>query len=191
MTNRKHHKWPRAALALPVVAVSLAFTGTASATTFQATVRGINPKPSPPCAATITTPRPTPTAVFCGSASIAGYGPAVWTDNVIAVGPTISGCFNYAAITTFQLLRRHSTLILDEGALDNEGNPTDAAQACAPGNSSSAPSHDWSVPLYANNVSWTVDSASTGVFAGLTGAGTAALQTAGAQFMGTYSGTLG
>ena len=104
------------------------------------------------------------------SASIAGYGPAVWTMNGTPTSPTISGCFTYTATTTFQLPGGDSTLVLDENAA-----------ACAPGNSSSAPSHACSVPLYSKNSTWSVDPASSGVFFGMSGGGTDALETAGAR----------
>ena len=160
-----------------VVALSLAFAGAASAqTSFQATVNGINPKPKPPCPTT-----------FCGTASIAGYGPATWTLNAISTTPVSSACpstglvsaFTYQATTTFELLSDGSTLVLNETGL-----------VCAPGNSSSAPPQSFGFPEYAKNSSWTVESGS-GQFGGLTGAGTDALHAAGARISGTYSGTLG
>ena len=161
-----------------VAAVSLAFTGAASAqTAFQASVKGITTKTEPPCAQTIASP-PTVYAVFCGSASIAGYGPATWTLNVTN-NTTSEPCFTYQAVTTFELLSDDSTLVLDESGL-----------VCAPGNSASAPPQSRGFPEYASSI-WTVDSLSNGQFSGLTGgAGTDALHTAGAQIHGTYSGTL-
>jgi len=157
-----------------VAAVSLAFTGAASAqTAFQASVKGITTKTEPPCAQTIASP-PTVYAVFCGSASIAGYGPATWTLNVTN-NTTSEPCFTYQAVTTFELLSDDSTLVLDESGL-----------VCAPGNSYPSVGH----PLKSTG-SWTVDPLSNGQFSGLTGgAGTDALHTAGAQIHGTYSGTL-
>lgn len=160
-----------------VAVLSAAFTGAASAqTTFQARVTGINPKPNPPCVSTVTPPTP---AVFCGSASIAGYGPAFWTLNATATSLT-SPCFTYTGTTTFRLLqsRPPSTLVLDE-----------IGTACSPGKSGSAPSQGFGSPLFAN-ASWTVDPASTGIFAGVTGEGTDTAQSTGAATIGTYTGTL-
>jgi hypothetical protein len=169
--TRRSGSVARHLLLLPalVVALSLAFAGAASAqTSFQATVNGINPKPKPPCPTT-----------FCGTASIAGYGPATWTINAISTTTVSSACFSYQATTTFELLSDGSTLVLNETGL-----------VCAPGNSSSAPPQSFGFPEYAKNSSWTVESGS-GQFSGLTGAGTDALHAAGARISGTYSGTLG
>jgi hypothetical protein len=163
-----------------VIALSVAFTGAASAQTeisFQASVNANTP-PSKPC----------PTTTFCGSASIAGYGPATWTLNAISTTPTSGPCpygppafvsdFTYTAITTFELVSGGGTLVLDESGL-----------VCAPGNSASAPPQSHGFPEYASS-SWTVDSLSNGQFSGLAGSGTDALHAAGAHFSGTYSGTL-
>jgi hypothetical protein len=163
-----------------VVALSVAFTGPASAQTqlsFQATVKGNTPPP-----------KPCPTTTFCGSASIAGYGPATWTLNAISTTPASGPCpygppafvsdFTYTATTTFELVSGGGTLVLDETGL-----------VCAPGNSASAPPQSLGFPEYASS-SWTVDSLSNGQFSGLTGSGTDALHAAGAHFSGTYSGTL-
>jgi hypothetical protein len=157
-------------LAALVVALSLAFTGAASAqTSFQATVNCINPKPKPAC----------PTITFCGTASIAGYGAATWTLDATSTTTVSSACFTYLATTTFELLSDGSTLVLNESGL-----------VCAPGNSSSAPPQSFGFPVYAKNSSWTVESGS-GQFSGLTGSGTDTLRSAGARISGTYSGTLG
>lgn len=81
--NWKLGAFTRRLIVLPalVVAVSLAFTGAASAqTAFQASVKGNNPPP-----------KPCPTTTFCGSANIAGYGPATWTLNGISTTPVSSG----------------------------------------------------------------------------------------------------
>ena len=167
----------RPLLLLPalVVALSVSFTGAASAqTAFQASVKGISPK-TKPCATT-----------FCGTASIAGYGPATWTINAISTTPASGPCpygppalasaFTYQATTTFEL-SDGSTLVLNESGL-----------VCAPGNSASAPPQSFGFPEYANS-SWTVESA-TGQFSGLTGgAGTDALHADGARISGTYRGT--
>jgi hypothetical protein len=192
--NAERNKWKLGALArrlivLPVLVavVGLAFTAAASAqVAFQATVKGVN---NPlgnlgPCVQTIPSTYVT-THVFCGSTSIAGYGPVTWTLNATSVTPVSSACFDYTGITTFQLLSGDGTLVVDE-----------SAQACAPGSSGSAPSQDYfRAPLFAN-ASWTVDPAttgplaSTGVFAGVSGAGTDTLQSGGPQLTGTYTGTL-
>jgi hypothetical protein len=185
--NAKANTWrlgavTRNLILLPalVVAVSLALTGAASAqTAFQASIKGINTKPGPPCAPTITTPV---TGVLCGSTTIAGYGPAVWTLNANITGALSSACFTYTGTTTFQLLSGDGTLFLDE-----------TGTACAPGNSGSAPRHDWFGPPLFATASWTVDPASTGVFAGLASsqsAGTDTAQLAGAHTSATYTGTL-
>jgi hypothetical protein len=165
-----------------VVALSLAFTGVASAQSFQASVKANTPPP-----------KPCPTTTFCGSASIAGYGPATWTLTATTTTVSPAPCpppfrnglvstFTYTATTTFDLLSGDGTLVLDESGL-----------VCAPGNSASAqaPTPSKGFPEYASNSSWTVDPLSNGVFGGLTGSGTDALQAAGAHFSGTYSGTLG
>jgi hypothetical protein len=178
--NWKLGAFTRRLIVLPalVVAVSLAFTGAAYAqTAFQASVKGNNPPP-----------KPCPTTTFCGSANIAGYGPATWTLNGISTTPVSSGicprtglvpAFTYTATTTFELLNGGGTLILDESGL-----------VCAPGNSGSAPPQSHGFPEYASS-SWTVDPLSNGQFSGLTGSGTDALHAAGAHFSGTYTGTLG
>lgn len=159
-----------------VVTLSLSFSGAASAQpAFQASVNGISPK-SMPCATT-----------FCGTASIAGYGPATWTLNAISTTPASGPCpygppalvsaFTYQATTTFEL-KDGSTLVLNESGL-----------VCAPGNSQSAPPQSFGFPEYANNSNWTVQSAG-GQFSGLTGgAGTDVLHAAGRQISGTYRGT--
>jgi hypothetical protein len=57
----------RVVILLPalVVALSLTFAGAASAQSFQASVKGITPRD-----------KACPTTTFCGTASIAGHGPA-------------------------------------------------------------------------------------------------------------------
>lgn len=182
--NARANVWSAGPLARPlkllpalVVALSLSFSGAASAQpAFQASVSGISPKTKPPCATT-----------FCGTASIAGYGPATWTLNVINTTPVSGPCpygppalvsaFTYQATTTFELSDA-SRLVLNESGL-----------VCAPGNSASAPPQSFGFPEYAKTSSWTVESA-TGRFSGLTGgAGTDDLHAAGARISGTYSGT--
>ena len=179
---------PNILLPALVVALSLSFTGAASAqTAFEASVNGVNglsPAAKPPCAST-----------YCGTASIAGYGPATWTANATGTArasgpcpfgpPGLMSFFTYQATTAFELPDvlpdgRHPTLTLSESGL-----------VCAPGNSGSVPPQFvvYGFPEYANNSSWTVDTA-TGAFSGLTGgAGTDALHAAGARISGTYSGT--
>jgi hypothetical protein len=181
--NAKTNAWSARALTRPhillpalVAALSLSFTGAASAqTAFEASVKGISPK-TKPCATT-----------FCGTASIAGHGPATWT--ITLNGPTtpasgpcpygppaLVSAFTYQATTTFEL-GDGSTLVLNESGL-----------VCAPGNSASAPPKSFGFPEYAEDSSWTVESA-TGQFSELTGGGTDTLHAAGAQISGTYSGT--
>jgi hypothetical protein len=162
-------------LVLATAALSLSFAGAASAqTAFKASVNGISPKGKPPCATT-----------FCGTASIAGLGPATWAINAISTTPVNAACpsaglvsaFTYQATTTFEL-SDGSTLVVNESGL-----------VCAPGNSASAPPQSFGVPEYAKNSSWTVQSA-TGQFSGLSGgAGTDALHADGARISGSYSGT--
>jgi hypothetical protein len=159
-----------------VVALSLASTGTASAqTAFQATVKDV-PGNAGPCATTL-----------CGSASIAGYGPAVWTFTVLTLNPggLSPQCSPYTAITTFQLLSGGGTLVLDEQGV-----------ACSPGNSGNAPRQDtFGFPWNLITASWNVDTtgvygANTGAFAGLTGAGTATGKFDGPALRDAYTGSL-
>jgi hypothetical protein len=180
----------RRLMALPalVVAISLAFTGAASAqTAFQATGND-SPRNEKTCVQTI--PAIYVTAnVVCSKTDIAGYGPAFWTDNILTVVPgDTPACVAYTSVTTFQL-PGGDTLVLDEGL---------PGTACSPGNSWNNPRNDpfgtpW--PAGGINANWTVDTtgvygANTGVFAGGTGAGTMTGQYAGPEVKATYTGTL-
>jgi hypothetical protein len=182
MTDRRQHSWRRAP-ALLVVALSLAFTASASAqTAFQASVTANTPKPKP-CS----------NPGFCGTADIAGYGPATYTTIVTSetnvssapcpppFPPGSSSAFAYTMTDTFQLLSDGSTLVVDESGL-----------VCTPGNSQAGITPAGSFPAYAS-ASWTVDTTQppTGQFAGLTGSGTDAGHSAGAHLSLIYSGTLG
>jgi hypothetical protein len=159
-----------------VVAVSLAVTGAASAqTAFQADVKGAG-SPVAGCSNG---------AFFCGTATIAGYGTASWSFYLTGLTPVQTSCGStYTATTDFTLASDGSTLALDEGGY-----------VCAPGKDGASffggghssvgnPNHTYGT--------WTVDTAdSTGQFAGLGGSGTDALQDAGGQVSGNYTGTLG
>ena len=177
------HRWKPGAVTrhlilLPAlaVAVSLAFTGAASAqTAFQADVTATDTLPAGPC----------PTgAFFCGTADIAGYGAASW--NFFLTGVTISqtSCGStYTAITDFTFADG-STLVV------NEGGPICGPGKDAAGYFSEGPKA-YGHPNYPDGT-WTVDTAdSTGQFAGLAGSGTDALHAAGAHASGSYTGTLG
>lgn len=162
-----------------VVALSLAFTGPASAQTpFEATVKAIGTLPG--------TQGSCPNGAFaCGTADIAGYGAASWNFYVTSVTIVPSSCDStYTATTEFTLVSDPgSTLVLDE-----------SGSLCAPGNEgagffkegSNAYGHPFTIVG-----SWTVDPTSTGQFFGLTGSGSDLLNSAGAIVAGSYSGTLG
>src|SRR5262245_21644009 len=160
-----------------IVALSLGFTGAASAQTpFQATVKATEPLPKPPC----------PNGAFaCGTANLAGYGAASWNWTVTSLTPVVSSCDStYTATVEFTLASDPgSTLVLDE-----------SGNLCAPGKDGAgfwkegpkAFGHPFTIVG-----SWTVDPASTGQFFGLTGSGSDLVDTAGANIAGSYSGTLG
>jgi hypothetical protein len=159
-----------------VVALSLAFTGAASAQTpLQATVSATQLHPAP-CSNG---------AFVCGTANLAGYGVASWNFFETGLTPVPTSCgSSYTATVDFTLASDPtSTLMLDE-----------SGNICAPGldarslfaEGSAAYGHPATVVG-----SWTVDRASTGQFLGLTGSGTDLLSTAGAHWAGSYSGTLG
>ena len=159
------------------VALSLAFTGEASAQTpFQATVSATQTLPAGPCANG---------AFFCGTANLAGYGSESWNFFVTSSTPVPSSCgSSYTATTEFTLAGDPgSTLVLDEsGAL------------CAPGKDGAAFFKEGS-KAYGHPFtivgSWSVDPTSTGQFAALAGSGTDLVKTAGARAAGSYTGTLG
>jgi hypothetical protein len=159
-----------------VVAVTLAFTAAASAqTAFQANVKAV-PGNDWPCAGPV-----------CGIASIAGYGPAAWTLDVLTVNPggISPQCSPYTGVGTFQLLNGDGTLVLDEQGI-----------ICTPGNSGNAPRQDpFGAPISLIAASWNVDTtgvygANTGVFAGLTGTGTDTGKFDGPALKDAYTGTL-
>jgi hypothetical protein len=177
--NLKGFMRPLILLPALVVVLSLTFAGAASARTvsFQASVNDIVQKgqPSAPC----------PTIYYCGSANIAGYGPAFWSfDESPNVPPTPLGsdCFVYTGTSTFTLLSDSSTLVLNEANF----------VFCHPGNSGNTPGfwpHAYGHPGDGNG-NWTVQEA-TGQFSGLTGgAGTDTLRTNGARLEATWSGTV-
>jgi hypothetical protein len=160
-----------------VVGLVLAFTGAASAQTpFQATVSATVPLPAP-CANG---------AFACGTADLAGYGAASWSIffNAFTVVQTSCGSSYTDAMIDFTLASDpNSTLVLDE-----------SGSFCFPGLDGrsffkeGATSYGHPFTLVG---SWTVDPTSTGQFVGLTGSGTDLLNSAGAHWAGSYSGTLG
>jgi len=158
-----------------VVALSLAFTGAASAQTpFQATI-----------SATQLLPVPCSNGAFvCGTADLAGYGPASWNFFVTGSTAVQTSCgSSYTATIDFTLASDpNSTLVLDEsGSLCFPG--LDGRSFFAEGPNSYG--HPFTVVG-----SWTVDPTSTGQFVGLSGSGTDLLNSAGAHWDGSYSGTL-
>jgi hypothetical protein len=159
-----------------VVALSLAFTGAASAQTpFQATV-------------SVTVPLPAPCsngAFACGTADLAGYGAASYSIffTAFTVVQTSCGSSYTDAIIDFTLASDpDSTLVLDE-----------SGSFCFPGLDGRSffkeGPNSYGHPFTLVG-SWTVDPTSTGQFVGLTGSGTDLLTTAGARWSGSYSGTL-
>lgn len=178
------NKWKPGALTrhlilLPalVVAVSVAFTGAASAqTAFQADVTTTGPLPAGPCSNG---------AFYCGTADIAGYGAATWDFFLTGVTISQTSCGStYTATTDFTLASDGSTLVV------NEGGPICGPGKDAAGYFSEGPDAEGH-PNYPFGT-WTVDTAdSTGQFAGLGGSGTDTLHAAGAHASGSYTGTLG
>ena len=161
------------------VALTLALTGAASAQTpVQATVSSTQTLPGGPCSNG---------AFICGTADLAGYGAASWNmyvTNAIGV-PTPCGS-SYTATTQFTLASDPaSTLVLDEaGSLCGLGHGGAAYRGYF-----SEPSQAYGHP-FAIVGSWSVDPASTGQFRGLAGSGTDLINIAGADFAGSYTGTL-
>ena len=162
-----------------LAALSLAFTGTASAqTSFQASVTFTGTLPAGPCSNQ---------AYICGTANIAGYGAATWnfytTSSTVVVSPCGS---TYTATTYFTLVSDPgSTLVVDEsGSLCGLGHDGAAYRGYF-NEGSKAFGHPFAIAG-----SWHVDSAS-GQFAGLTGSGTDLVHIAGAHAAGSYTGTLG
>jgi hypothetical protein len=168
------------ALSALLAALSLAFTGTASAqTSFQTSVTWTGTLPAGPCSNG---------AYICGTAKIAGYGAATWNFYVTGNTNDFSPCGStYTATTYFTLVSDPgSTLVLDEGGslcgLGHDG----AAYRGYFYNGSKAYGHPFEIVG-----SWTVDPASTGQFGGLAGSGTDLVHVAGAHAAGSYSETLG
>jgi len=158
-----------------VLALSLAFTGAASAQpALQANVAGTG------------TPRGCSNgATLCGTANIAGHSTANWNWFVTGVTPVQTSCgTTYTATVDFTLASDGSTLALNE-----------SGYICAPGKDAIGFFAEGPMALGHPNYphgTWTVDTAdSTGQFAGLDGSGTDDLQNAGGQVSGSYSGTLG
>lgn len=177
---RIHRLAPMLALPALLAALSLAFTGTASAqTSFQASVTFTGTLPAGPCSNG---------AFFCGTANITGYGAAIWNLYVASNTSVRSPCGStYTATTDFTLVSDPgSTLVLDEGGnlcgLGHDG----AAYRGYFNERSKAFGHPYEVVG-----SWAVDAASTGQFLGLAGSGTDLVHVAGAHAAGSYSGTLG
>lgn len=171
---------PMLALSALLAALSLAFAGTASAqTSFQASTTFTDTRPTGPCSNG---------ANLCGTANIAGYGAATWnfytTNDTAVVSPCGS---SYTATTDFTLVSDpNSMLVVDE-----------SGSLCGLGHDGAAYRGYFNQGPQANGFpfeivgKWTVDPASTGQFAGLTGSGTDQVHVAGAHADGSYSGTLG
>jgi hypothetical protein len=205
--RRRRGAFTRRLIVLPalVVAMSIAFTGVASASTpFQASVsytgvRGGGTVPANLFGSCSNG------AFFCGTANIAGYGAASWNFYVTGNTNVQTSCDStYTAVTEFTLAGDGSTLVLNE-----------SGYICGPGlnangyfqEGSKAPdghvNYPFGHPQYPHGT-WTVVtkcppqlpgappcSVPTGQFAGLSGSGTDDLQAAGAHVAGTYSGPLG
>jgi hypothetical protein len=163
-----------------LAAVSLAFTGTASAqTSFQASGTFTITRPSAPCSNG---------AFICGTADIAGYGAASWNFFTTSSTSVDSPCGStYTATTEFTLVSDPgSTLVVDEsGSLCGLGHDGAAYRGYF-----NQGSKAYGFPFEIVG-SWTVDPASTGQFFGLAGSGTDLVHVAGAHSAGSYSGTLG
>ena len=183
----------RVLVSLPalVVAVGLAFTGSASAqTTLQADVSANGPGQAF-CANG---------AYLCGTANIAGYGTASWDLFVLGTGYVYSPCgTTYEAQTDFTLTSDpSSTLVVNESGnlcgLGHDG----AAYRGYFANGAKAAGHPFAVigSWAASTDCSTVlvpgaPACSTGQFQGLAGSGTDVMNIAGLHASGSYSGTLG
>ena len=180
MTDRKQHTWRRAAPPLIiVVALSLAFTGAASAqTTFQATVKGINPKPGP-------TRAPTTNA--------AGAGGVLWQREHRRLRARCLDNERYAHVADdLRMLHLHGHDHVPATGRRQHARPgRECRRLCTWQQLISALPRLECPALLQENSTWSVDPASSGVFFGMSGGGTDALETAGAQAMGTYTGILG
>jgi hypothetical protein len=182
----KTNRWTSGAFArrlilLPalLVAVSVAFTGAASAqTAFQANTATRQIKPAGPCSNG---------AAICGTANLAGYGAASWDFYFTGFMPGPTACGDTYSAEDFFTLSDGSTLALAE-----------SGNICYPGKDGagffSAPfGTSYGGPINFNGT-WTVDTGNfppTGQFAGLSGSGTDVIRGAGAHALGSYTGTLG
>ena len=171
-----------AMLALPalVTALSLAFTGAASAqSSFQASVTFTGTRAAGLCSNG---------AFYCGTANISGYGAASWDLYVLNNNDVESPCgTTYTATTDFTLTSDPlSTLVLDEGGNLCGHGDDGAAYRGYFAEGPNAFGHPFTIVG-----SWTVDPSSTGQFSGLAGSGTDLVNVAGAHAAGSYSGTLG
>jgi hypothetical protein len=116
---------------------------------------------------------PCPSDTFCGVGKLAGFGPAIDTLDFTSF-EEIEGtsCFAVTVTETITLLDGSGTLVLDE-----------AGTFCSPGASGEAPlppsNQNYGHPA-TMTTEFTVDTtASTGVFAGLSGSGTSSFVAAG------------
>lgn len=182
-------------LSAVVLGLSFNFAGAASAqTTFQAAVSANGPAGGS-CANG---------AYVCGTANIAGYGPASWDLFVLGNTNVDSPCGStYQAQTDFTLASDpSSTLVLNESGdlcgLGHDG----AAYRGYFANGPKALGHpfaivgSWTTATAANTDCSTAvvpgaPPCSTGQFAGLAGSGTDLINVAGRHAGGSYSGTLG
>jgi hypothetical protein len=169
-------KWgvfTRRVIVLPalVVALSLAYTGAASAQTpFQASVTAKGTHNGPGCSGP---------AAACGTANIVGYGTASWDLIITGFTPTSPTSASYSATTDFRLTDGSTLEVNESGVIT-----TPYGYTAQPGTAFGHP----------NRIAgqWTVVTAnSTGQFTGATGTGTDTLRAAGARLVGSYNGTLG
>jgi hypothetical protein len=120
---RLHRRAPILALSALLVALSLAFTRTASAqTSFQASATWAGTRPAGRCSNG---------AYICGTANIADYGAATWNFYTTSGTGVFSPCGStYTATTYFTLVSDPgSTLVLDEsGSLCGLGHDGAARQ---------------------------------------------------------------
>jgi hypothetical protein len=157
------------------VALTLTFTAAASAQTpLQATVSA-SQRHGDSC---------TNGAFVCGTANLAGYGAGTWNLFLTGFTPVPTSCgSSYTATVEFVLASDPgSTLILDE-----------TGNICAPGLDAMSGFKEGSKAYGHPETllgSWAADPTSTGQFAGLAGSGADLINTAGAHFVGTYTGSL-
>lgn len=112
------------------------------------------------------------TARLCGDAELAGFGDATFTRVRTTSRQTSKSCEDHTAVDTFRLPDGSSLVLTVNGT------------GCAQGKQ--APNLSGAAQIHG---SWTVQEA-TGVFAGLTGAGTMSLRFHGERFSARYTGTL-